>query len=302
MQQQEKHSAGNEQLWKLTNSYKKDYEPDVAKGLVQLKSRIARDKVSTPTKVFSLRTWLSRAAAVVILLLGSTIAYQTFFNSQPSIETIQTADALINAYKLPDGSEIWLNKNSELQFPAVFDSEQRIVNLEGEAFFKIAKDAKRPFIIQVGEATVEVLGTTFNLRAYEAENATILKVVEGQVVFKATNTGEEVKLKADEKIEFQKDKQVISREVKENWQDTAWMPKKLDFDNTPISEILSYLETNFDVAVELVNPKLGNCPLLATLVDNNPDAIIKSIKRTFPVELEVISSKKYKLTGNCSTD
>jgi len=302
MQQQEKHSAENKQLWKLTKSYKKGYEPDVAKGLAQLKNRIDQDKTSMPLKIVAIRTWLSRVAAIALLLVGSTIAYQTFFNSHPATQTLQTTDALVTAYQLPDGSEIWLNKNSQLNFPKVFNSTQRIVSLQGEAFFKIAKDVTRPFIVQAGETTVQVVGTSFNLRAYQAENTTAIKVVEGKVVFKAANTDAQATLQANEKAHFHKDKQAINRDVAENWQDTAWMPKNLDFDNTPVSEIISYLETNFDVAVELVNPSLGNCTLLATLVDNNPDAIIKSIKRTFPVQLEVISSKKYKLTGNCQTD
>jgi len=302
MQQQEKHSAENERLWKLTKSYKKDYEPDVAKGFVQLKSRMAQDKTSRPLKIVTIRTWLSRVAAIALLLIGSSIAYQAFFNSQPANQALQTTEALITAYTLPDGSEVWLNKHSQLNFPEVFDSKQRIVSLQGEAFFKIAKDANRPFIVQAGETTVQVIGTSFNIRAYQAENTTALKVVEGKVAFKAINTTTQVVLEANEKAEFFKDQQTINREIAENWQDTAWMPKNLDFDNTPLSEIISYLATNFDVAVELGNPNLGNCTLLATLVDNNPDAIIKSIERTFSVELEEISSKKYKLTGNCSID
>ena len=302
MQQQEKHSAENKQLWKLTESYKKAYEPDVAKGLAQFKNRIAQDTTNVPTKTVAIRTWLSRAAAVAILLIGSTIAYQTFFNSSPAIQELQATDTMLAVYKLPDGSQIWLNKNSQLHFPEVFDAKQRLVTLKGEAFFKIAKDTKRPFIVNTGETAIQVLGTAFNLRAYEKENLTTLKVVEGKVAFQAINTGVQLVLTANEKANFDKDEQIINRVVEENWQDTAWMPKNLDFDNTPISEIINYLASNFDVAVELVNPKLGDCTLLATLVDNNPDAIIKSIKRTFPVELEVISSKKYKLTGNCQTD
>lgn len=302
MQEQEKHSAENTRLWKLTGNYKEAYEPDVAKGLTQLKSRIAKDKIKIPAKTVSLRTWLSRVAAVAILLMGATIAYQTFFNSQPAIQELHATDAMIAAYQLPDGSEIWLNKNSQLNFPEVFDSKQRVVTLEGEAFFKIAKDTQRPFIVNTGETRIEVLGTAFNLRAYQAENMTALKVVEGKVAFQATNTGKQEIVAANEKANFDKTEQVINRAPAANWQDTAWMPKNLDFDNTPISEIIDYLATNFDLAIELANPSLADCTLLATLVDNNPDAIIKSIKRTFPVEMEVITSKKYRLTGNCSTE
>lgn len=302
MQEQEKHSAKNTRLWKLTGSYKKAYEPDVAKGLTQLKSRIAKDKTKIPAKTVSLRTWLSRVAAVAILLVGATLAYQTFFNSQPTIQELQATDAMIAAYQLPDGSEIWLNKNSQLNFPEVFDAKQRVVTLEGEAFFKIAKDTQRPFIVNTGATRIEVLGTTFNLRAYQAENITALKVVEGKVAFQATSTGKQEIVAANEKANFDKTEQVINRTLAANWQDTAWMPKNLDFDNTPLAEIIDYLATNFEVTIELANPSLADCPLLATLVDNNPDAIIKSIKRTFPVKMEVITSKKYRLTGNCSTE
>lgn len=82
---------------------------------------------------------------------------------------------------LPDGSKVWLNAQSSLKFPACFTGKQRVVTLEGEAYFEIAKDKAHPFKVSVNNAVIEVLGTHFNIMGYKDEAATATTLLEGSV-------------------------------------------------------------------------------------------------------------------------
>ena len=88
---------------------------------------------------------------------------------------------------LPDGSHVWLNAASSIRYPIAFTGKERVVEITGEAYFEITPDARRPFRVQAGEARVDVLGTHFNIMAYEEENAVRTTLLEGKV--KVTRAG-----------------------------------------------------------------------------------------------------------------
>ena len=298
MQQQERHIEKHERLWELTKGYKKGYEPNVADGLAKLQSRIAQDKRATSPTIVPIRRWLSRAAAIVLLVLGASTIYQNFVSS-PSLISINTQEEVIKAYSLPDGSEVWVNKNSQLSFPPSFEGDQRIIQLEGEAFFKVVADPTKPFIVQTGATEVQVLGTAFNIRAYPQEAITALNVLEGKVDFTVSSTDNQVTVKANEYAQYHNNTQQLSTTPSIEWIDTAWSKSKLTFDNEPLQEIIDYLQSNFQVRVTLGTPSLASCTLTSTLVDNNPDAIINRIKATFPVQVKVLGTDQYQLNGRC---
>lgn len=291
MQQQEKNSK---KLWKLTESYKKGYQPDVDQGLIGLKKKINhREKV----KYFSLQPRVIQMAAAILLLIGLGAGYQLFFTS-PSHLQIQATSEVVHA-RLPDGSEVSLNKNSQLSFPEKFKNGKRIVQLNGEAFFKVKKDQSQPFIVQTATTKVEVLGTSFNLRAYAKEEVTSLEVEEGKVAFHLPDNAQPTIIKSKQKIQYLQSDRILEEVTAISWDDTAWRAPKLTFDNTPLSEIITYLKSNFDVQVEVVSPKLSQCSLTATLVNNDPVSILKRVEKTFQVQLDTTTPTSYSLSGVC---
>ena len=298
MQQQERHIEKHEQLWELTKGYKKAYEPNVASGLAKLQSRIAQDKRATSSKIIPIRKWLSRAAAIALLVLVGSTFYQNVLQS-PELTAISTQNEILKAYTLPDGSQVWVNKNSQLSFPPSFDEHQRIIQLDGEAFFSVVEDTTKPFIVQTGATSIKVLGTAFNIRAYSEEAITALNVVEGKVNFSIPTTNNQAIVQADEHAQYHKHTQQLETTPSTQWEDTAWSKSKLTFDNIPLEEIVDYLQNNFQIDLLLSSPVLATCTLTATLVDNNPDAIINRIKTTFPVQLKVLGTDQYQLIGSC---
>ncbi len=289
MQQQQ----NNKELWKLTESYKNHYLPDVDQGLVKLKKRI-----NPPLKTRRLPRRIIQMAAAILLLIGLGAIYQLFFTTSSNSLELHATNYPIHQI-LPDGSEVLLNKHSQLSFPERFEGEKRVVQLNGEAFFKIKKDQTQPFIVQTAATEVEVLGTSFNLRAYEKEQITSLKVEEGKVALHLPETTQPTILTANQKIQYLQSERILEKITPVNWEDTAWHTSKLTFDNTPLSEIVSYLNSNFDVQVEILSPSLRQCPLTATLVSNNPLSILKRVEKTFQVQLNTTNSNTYSLSGVC---
>ncbi len=85
------------------------------------------------------------------------------------------------SFTLSDGTKVWLNSQSEIEFPVSFNGTERVINLIGEAFFEVAPDSERPFIVHSYNQTVQVLGTSFNIKAYADENKVFTTLVEGKV-------------------------------------------------------------------------------------------------------------------------
>ncbi len=303
MQHQKENNEALDKLWHLSEDYKNDFQPDVEKGLTTLKARMAQaESTSTTAKVISIgsRQWLTRIAAAVVFLVACGFLFNLFIKDSSSLQNVATTDTLMENVLLPDGSTVWVNKHSQLSFPKTFTGAERIVQLEGEAFFKVAKNANQPFIVQTALSQIKVLGTEFNVRAYDQESTTAVEVEEGSVAFILTETKEQKTLVANDKIVFNKTDATLSAVKPLDWKDTAWKANQLDFVDQPLSAVFAYLETNFEVEVDFDEEKLGDCPFNALLVKNTPEAILKQVTLAFDsMKLNEVHSKYYQLSGTC---
>ncbi len=301
MQNQEENNVPLEQLWTISEGYKDGYEPNVEKGLALLKGRIAKEQTTDTTKVLPMpRVWLTRIAASVLFLLASGFLFNLFVDKTAELQQLATTDQLMENVQLPDGSTVWLNKHSQLSFPKSFSGTERIVHLEGEAFFKVAKSENQPFIVQMPNSTVKVLGTEFNARAYGDELTTTVEVEEGSVAFTATETQKTKILKANDKFILNKEDATLSVLKSLDWKDVAWKEKRLSFDSQPLNEVLAYLKTNFGVEVAFEQTELGDCLFSTTITDNTPESILNQVSLAFKsIELTEIDSKSYELKGSC---
>lgn len=303
MQHQKENNETLDKLWHLSEDYKNDFQPDVDKGLAKLKVRIAQtETMPTTAKVVPIgrRQWFSRIAASVVFLLACGFLFNLYIKDDSSLQQVTTTDTLMEGVLLPDGSEVWVNKNSQLSFPKTFTGAERIVQLKGEAFFKVAKDANQPFIVQTTNGQIKVLGTEFNVRAYDQESTTAVEVEEGSVAFTVAKINEQKILTANDKVVFNKTDATLSGVESLSWKDTAWKAKQLDFENQPLTAVFAYLEANFEVAIDFDEEKLGDCPFNALLVKNTPEAILKQVFSAFDsIKPNKVHSKYYQLSGTC---
>ena len=145
---------------------------------------------------------------------------------------------------LEDGTKVWLNSLTQLSYPTHFESDQRQVTLTGEAYFKVAKDASRPFRINANGTMIEVLGTTFNVNAYEKEVSTSL--VEGSV--KIVKEGKQTIIKPGEQATtLANDIQVQLSDLTKN---TAWQREEFYFDGNNFSDITQQIARWYNVEFE----------------------------------------------------
>ncbi|NSL89751.1 FecR family protein [Chitinophaga solisilvae] len=132
-------------------------------------------------KIFSLNTWMKRGAAAAVVFLLAAGSWVYLRNSNPYQLQLATSTGKVQQLTLPDGSRVWLNASSELQYNNWQPGKPREVMLKGEAFFEVAQRSSEPFIIHTHTVDIRVLGTSFNVKAYADDAHTETTLVEGKV-------------------------------------------------------------------------------------------------------------------------
>ncbi|WP_374163667.1 FecR family protein [Arcticibacter sp. MXS-1] len=164
------------------------------------------------------------------------------------LNTISIPRAGQYSLRLPDGTLVWLNSETVLVFPSAFTSKERKVQLKGEGYFEVAKDASRPFIVETEEASVEVLGTHFNVRAYPTDNAVFATLLEGRV--KVDNSRESRLLSPGEQgIASSSDSRISVSAVRVN-DAVAWKNGLFVFRDNTVREIMEQVARWYNVDVE----------------------------------------------------
>jgi ferric-dicitrate binding protein FerR (iron transport regulator) len=209
-----------------------------------------------------------KMAAAVLLLVGVWGVLRSFWPLRKQLETVTVAASTERRQvALPDGSRVWVNRHSTLSYAPDFNRTARVVQLQGEAFFEVKKDHGRPFTVLANETRTQVLGTSFNVRAYGAEDSVEVAVVTGRVAFRPVR-----RLGADSVLLTPGQRGVIHRVaptaavqkpiVDPNFR--AWQREELVFDDQPLAQLAQTLARYYDTPVTLANPAIGNCRFTGT--------------------------------------
>lgn len=222
-------------------------------NLSRLQYNIKQDSLIESEKPIMRSLWIRIASIAAIfivgLLAGSVITYLiSSFNKPVEQLVFETPRGEKSMVKLPDGSEVWLNANSRLVYNS-FSSTHRQVELKGEAFFKVAKNEHAPFIVKTNECDIKVLGTTFNVMAYDEFGRKEITLLSGKI--NVQMYGNEQVLKPGQAL-ILKDKKAQIAEVNA-LQASLWVDNKFNFWNIPLSELIKRLENWYDVDITLEN-------------------------------------------------
>ena len=175
---------------------------------------------------------------------------------ETEIHTLTTPRCGAYQLRLADGTQVWLNAESRLKYPSRFTGEQRVVELEGEGYFKVMPDTKRPFIVKSGNITTEVLGTEFNVRTYVSDDSHVT-LLKGSVKVKDVSSSSEVVIRPGEDAHLQGDGTFDVREVDtDNYY--LWTEGYFYFDNETVVEIMRELGRWYNIRVEFENPQAMN--------------------------------------------
>lgn len=159
--------------------------------------------------------------------------------------------------KLSDGTHVWLNSESELIYPTNFTGNTREVILRGEAFFDVAKDASKPFIVENNQMKIKVLGTSFNVSGYVPERLQNVTLVNGSVQVQIDNDSA-FRISPSEQFSYDKEKQTTSIQVVNTDLYTAWTEGKYIFKDTRLEDILSKLQRWYDFEIIYLQEELKN--------------------------------------------
>jgi transmembrane sensor len=214
--------------------------------------------------------WWARVAASLLLvaLCGSLLFYLKGNDTldqlpTPARESYQPMEP--RYIKLPDGSSVILNEGSHLQYPASFNDATRQVSLTGEAFFDIAHDPKRPFVVHTGKLMTTVLGTAFNIKAYPDQSDIVVTVTRGKV--KVSDDKKVLGIiNPHQQITFNRMHEYADQKVVDSHSVTAWMEKDIFFDDITIGDAIDQLQKRFGVAIIPANENIMSCKFTATFV------------------------------------
>jgi ferric-dicitrate binding protein FerR (iron transport regulator) len=251
-------------------------------------------KLSPVRKLFQKKHFrlLLGAAAASILFLW--FIFRTNENDvvKATKNTVSTKVGDKASINLPDGSKVWLNGNSKITYSEDFRNKTREVCLSGEAFFEVAKDKTRPFIIHTRTINLKVLGTAFNVRSYDNEKETETALVHGSVEVTLRNRPDQkILLKPGEKLLVKNipvDSLLVSKKQKTDEEtpiavltnmhyygadsssvETSWTKNQLVFNDEPLDKIALNLERWFNVKVTITDGRLKKVRFTATVEDDD---------------------------------
>lgn len=178
--------------------------------------------------------------------------------------TLTTPRAKQQRLVLSDGTRIWLNAASTIRFPSVFNGGKRVVELSGEAYFEVAKDAAKPFVVKMGQNEINVLGTRFNVMSYDNESKVVTTLLEGAVKYSTElktvvlKPGQETRAGKDGSVELVKNADMELA--------TAWKNGQQMFKRSDLTSIMRQVERWYNVDVVFKN----EAPKTATFTGDLP--------------------------------
>lgn len=226
------------------------------------------------------------------------------------VNEVSTRPGSKSKVQLPDGSTVWLNADSKLEYDKNFNGEMREVHLTGEAFFDVVKNPQKPFIVHTGSANIKVLGTAFNVKSYPDDKTTETSLIKGSVeVTLKKRPGEKWMLKPNEKLvvlnEYIQQEKELRPKIKSETRpylairqltyqkgdtvavEAAWTTNKLSFEDESFSEVAQKMERWYDVKFIFKNKIHEELMLHATFTTETIYQAMEALQYTFKFKYEI---------------
>lgn len=258
---------------------------DMEAALRKVKAQIQESPVPR-ARVVPMRFWMQAAAAVLVLVVAAI----WFFRSPPPSQTLQIAATNTTLTDtLTDGSVVVLNRNSGLRIAENFNRKERRMRLSGEAYFQVAHDTSRAFVVEVGSLEVQVVGTEFNVDSRSDLNNVTVTVTTGKVRLRTTTQTE--LLTAGQQAMYENATGKITRLTQRDPNVLAYKNRRFVFDGVPLREVVQQLSDVYNVDISLKNKALENCPLTAPFDNLALDEVLKIIALSFDLTIERSNGK-----------
>ena len=268
--------------------------PDFKRIFAKLWATINKNKIQSKSEIPFLNTFIKIAAAVVIgLFVGIYVTYIKT-NKEPVYYTAHSPRGSVSELVLPDGSVIFLTSDSRIRYSIEGEKGAREVFLNGEAWSKIEKNIKKPFIVHTPFYDVNVTGTQFNVKAYDSDNVVTTTLEEGKVIIRSSENfrlAEELILNPGEQVVLDKNSSELTiTTVNTKWF-TSWKDNKLIFVNMNLKELIVLLERKYGVDIEVKNKAILDYHYDGTIKNESIIEILEIIKKTLPINYEIKGQK-----------
>ncbi|MFA6580446.1 MAG: FecR domain-containing protein [Paludibacter sp.] len=250
------------------------------------KNNVISDKQSNIR--FRPKKWLRVAALFILPMLTAAGMYfymsKNEFSSAPLIIAVERGQKA--NVTLPDGSKVWLNSQSKLTYSANFNKVKRELELDGEAYFEVAHNPQKPFIVKSNDIVVEALGTAFGMKAYNEDNLISSILMRGKVRV-TTPDGESI-LMPNERVMYDKTTHKKALSAVTNATDfTGWIHNELRFENESLGEIAKTIQRIYNVEIIFATEQLKNQHYTGTVNNNSLESVLNIITLTSPVSFQI---------------
>jgi transmembrane sensor len=248
------------------------------------------------------RKWMfvmQRAAAILVLPLLSFAIWQAIqisdFNQSIVQNVITTPPTLRSVFTLPDGTKVWMNGNTTITYPTFFKGKDRLVELNGEAFFEVAHNKQKPFIVRSGKMLVEAVGTEFNLLSYPGDDKQETLLTEGKVNILFEKGNERIvlgSLNPNQLAVFNSEKNCFKISTVNPEKYTAWKDGQIIFKNDVISDVIKRLERWYNVEFVLDQKLKKDYAFTGSFEGEELTQILNYIELTTPVHFKILKTEK----------
>lgn len=233
-----------------------------------------------PFRSKALKYCIAAAAAAALFLTGAATSELVTGKRQETV--LMASSENISSYTLPDGSKVWLNKNSWLTYNQRFGKRTRQVALKGEGYFEVNRDERRPFIVKMqNNLDIKVLGTTFNACNYPSLNKAEVILRSGSVQVSDNGRNEHVILKPNQKFTWNEGTAEISSVNAMNC--CRWFEHRLVFDNVKLKDILENLSHKYQTEISLNVGNLADKHMSMTIRDESVEDILDILTTLLPI-------------------
>lgn len=231
--------------------------------------------------VIKLKSFRFAAAVAGILIVSSILCLYLF---QSPYYVVKTGYNARKEVKLPDGSRVTLNSNSELKYLKFENNKPREVWIQGEGFFQVShKKNSQKFIVHTNDLDVKVVGTTFNVNNREERTDVVLST--GAISLGIKGSGKEVMLTPGEMVHYKRGTGAVRKRPANVKKYTSWKENYLVFENDSLEYIFDVLRNNYNLRIEAKDPEILRKRFTATIQADQPELLLKGILQAHSLKL-----------------
>jgi ferric-dicitrate binding protein FerR (iron transport regulator) len=276
-----------EKKWKLSNEKRTvlDKEWQLLQNRIRTRENI--DKKAEFSCIIPLWKKIAVAAAIALLLVTTVVGtYEWTVQRNREVFTVEVPAGEKSKLLLPDGSTVWVNAGSRIQYTSLFNIRDRLLTLTGEAYFEVEKQNNRPFVVKLHDYEIEVKGTKFNISSYENEKYAVTTLIEGAILLRYN--GKEYEMKPGDMMQLDIQEKKIHLQQANTAQYRSWTEDRIEFDEITLNELFNRLARQYNVQITVDQDIDLNILLLSVSFNNREtvDEILYGISK--------VASIKYK--------